>query len=165
MDADRLAPGAIAPSGDCEAFIMGWERCRLAPYRDQGGRWTVGWGHLMQPTDPIEPITQDEADALFHFELLHTADGVGRLLGIPVSQQQFDALVAFSYNCGLGAFAASSLRQAINAVDLAAAAADFAPWNKVRDPDTGLLVVSQGLTRRRAAEREIFVNGDYSGRP
>ena len=135
------------------------------PYLDVAGNWTVGWGHLMEPTDPHVPITQDEADALFDHELLHFADGVGDYLAIPLSQQQFDALVAFSYNCGLGAFASSSLRTAINAADFAAAANDFAPWNKVRDPVTELLVVSDNLTRRRAAERAIFLDGDYSGRP
>lgn len=165
MDADRIAPGASAPSPDCETFIQGWEACSLVPYRDAAGNWTIGWGHLMQPSDPLIPITQDEADALFDHELLHTADGVGGLLGIPVSQQQFDALVAFAYNCGLGAFASSSLRAAVNAASFSAAADAFAPWNKVRDPSTGQLVVSAGLVKRRAAERAIFVDGDYSGRP
>ena len=119
----------------------------------------------MEPTDPIQSITQDEADALFDHELLHTADAVGSLLAIPLSQQQFDALVDFSYNCGIGAFASSTLRAAINAADFEAAAEDFAAWNKVRDPATGLLTVSAGLTRRRAAERAIWTDGDYSGRP
>ena len=165
MDADRLAPGALAPSADCETFLKGWESCRLMPYLDVAGNWTVGMGALMQPTDPHVRITQAEADALFDHELLHFADGVGGYLAIPVSQQQFDALVAFSYNCGLGAFATSSLRTAVNAAGFAAAADDFAPWNKVRDPVSGLLVVNGNLTRRRAAERAIFVDGDYSGRP
>jgi lysozyme len=165
VDADRIVGQISTASPACERFIQGWEKCRLTPYQDQAGNWTVGWGHLMQPGDPRVPITQDEADALFDHELLHTADGVGDLIALPLSQQQFDALVAFSYNCGVGAFASSTLRTAVNAADFASAADDFGAWNKVRDPATGLLVVSAGLTKRRAAERAIFVNGDYSGRP
>ena len=57
-------------SNACIRFIKGFESCRLTPYRDEGGKWTVGWGHLMQDTDPRDPITQVEADALFETELL-----------------------------------------------------------------------------------------------
>ena len=119
----------------------------------------------MQSTDPLTPITQAEADSLFSYELLHTADGVANALEIPLSQQQFDALVDFAYNCGVGALASSTLLTAVNGSDFAGAATEFGKWNKARDPASGLLIVSPGLTKRRAAEVAIFLNADYSGKP
>ena len=155
----------MTPSPQLESFTKGWERCRLIPYKDIAGNWTVGWGHLMQPNDPHVPMSQDEADSLFTYQILHIGDGVGDLLKIPVSQQQFDALVDFAYNCGVGALAASTLLTSINDADFAMAASKFGAWNKARNPQTGILEDSEGLTKRRAAEVAIFVNGDYSGRP
>jgi len=172
MDADRADQALVGgdsarASADCETFIKGWEKCRLTPYLDEGEKWTVGWGHLMAPTDDkTASITQAEADALFDFELLHFSDGVARLILMPLRQYQFDALVAFSYNCGLGSLATSTLRKRVNGGYFTEAAEWFAPWNKIEVPaGSGNFVVSVGLTKRRAAERATFVSADYSGRP
>lgn len=169
MNADRadqaLVGGDTArPSLACEEFIKAWEKCRLKPYRDQAGKWTAGWGHLMQLTDdPTTPITQAEADSLFHLDLLYIAEGVARLVLMPLRQYQFDALVCFAFNVGLGALATSTLRKRVNGGYFTEAADWFAPWNKCTID--GVLTVSEGLTKRRAAERAIFVNADYAGRP
>jgi len=154
----------LRPSPECEAFIRGWEKCYLTPYKDVAGKWTVGYGHLMQPTDPIEPITQDEADSLFHFDLQYTADGVEKLIPAQLTQCQFDALCAFSFNVGLGALATSTLRKRINGGYMDEAADQLLVWDKYRD-SSGAYLVSSGLAKRRAAERAIFVACDYSGRP
>ena len=146
-----------------EAFVKGWEQCRLTPYRDIAGKWTVGWGHLLQPSDPREPITQDEADELFHGDLLLKAEGVDLLFPEPLEQCQYDALCSFAFNVGLGALAGSTLRKRILGGYFDEAADQFLVWNKVRV--NGAYVESRGLTKRRAAERAMFINGDYSGRP
>lgn len=163
---DSLVGGATAkPSALVEAFVKGWERCVLKPYLDSGYRWTVGWGHLMQPTDDRETtITQDEADALFHCDLQYAGDGVARLIFMPLTQFQYDGLVAFAFNVGLGNLAGSTLRKRVNGGYFDEAALQFCVWDKERD-SSGAYVESKGLAKRRAAERAIFQLGDYSGRP
>ena len=147
-----------------EEFLLGWEEERLTPYRDAGGLWTVGVGHLMQPgDDTTQAITHDEAMALFQTEVMDTQARVAPLVTWPIEQHHADAICAFAFNVGIGAFAGSTMRRCINAGDLNAAAAEFERWSKARV--NGVLTVVPGLLKRRMAERQIFVAGDYSGRP
>ena len=169
MDADRIAAQLVGgdgarPSSDCEAFVMAWEKCFLVPYRDLGGRWTVGYGHLLGVDEPREPITQEEAADLFYLDLQITAQGVARLIYLPLEQRQFDALCAFAFNVGLGNLAVSTLRKRVNGGYMDEAADQFLVWNKYKD-SSGAYIESRGLRRRREAERALFANGDYSGRP
>lgn len=164
MDADRIADRLVGgdsarPSSAIADFIKAWEKCVLRPYLDVGGRRTVGWGHLMQASDPDEPVSQDEADALFDGDLRYTAEGVARLIYMPLAQRQFDALCAFAYNVGLGNLAGSTLRKRINGGYFDEAGDEFLRWNIAGGE------VNAGLAKRRAAERAIFLDGDYSGRP
>lgn len=146
------------------AFIQGWEECRLTPYRDDAGKWTVGWGYKLGPTDSHNPITQDEADALFDTFILHVEDELSGMIEVAVNQSQFDALGDFAYNCGVEAFEGSmAVRHALNAGDYAGCADGLLLWNEVHDPATGKMVVSAGLDRRRHAERALFLNADYTG--
>jgi lysozyme len=96
----------------------------------------------------------DEAiDLLFDADLLRFESGVLRLCpDSALSQGQFDALVAFSFNCGLGAIQASTLRRLYNAGDVEGAAAEFPKWNK------GGGRVLPGLTRRRLEEQALFLS-------
>jgi len=96
----------------------------------------------------------DEAiDLLFDADLLKFESGVLRHCpNSTFSQSQFDALVAFSFNCGLGALQASTLRSRYNAGDIEGAAAEFPKWNK------GGGRVLPGLTRRRLAEQALFLS-------
>ena len=150
------------PSPALIEFLKGWESCRLKPYLDQAGKWTVGWGHLMQlGDDATKAITQAEADALFQTELMSLASLLCTLIK-PV-QQHFDACLSLTYNIGLGAFQTSTLRKMLNAGDFMGAAAQFERWNKVTI--NGVKQTSAGLTKRRKAERDIFISGNYGGRP
>ena len=147
-----------------EDFLLGWEAERLMPYRDAAGLWTVGVGHLMQPgDDTTQPITHDEAMALFQTELMDTQARLAALVTVDLSPQQTDGLTAFCFNVGLGAFAGSTMRRCINAGDMNGAAAQFERWSKATVG--GQLVTLPGLLKRRLAERQIFIAGDYSGRP
>jgi lysozyme len=96
----------------------------------------------------------DEAiDLLFDADLLRFESGVLRLCpDSALSQGQFDALVAFAFNCGLGALQASTLRRLYNAGDVEGAAAEFPKWNK------GGGRVLPGLTRRRLEEQALFLS-------
>ncbi|CAK9885544.1 MAG: Lysozyme RrrD [Candidatus Erwinia impunctatus] len=116
------------------SFIKKFEGCRLTSYQDPGGVWTIGYGWT-QPVDgkPIGAgmiITQDTAERLLKCGLVQYEQGVSRLLKVPVSPQQFDALVSFAYNLGLRALSTSTLLRQINSGKIQAAASEFPRWNQ-----------------------------------
>lgn len=132
--------------------LPGWQRY-------DGGPWTIGWGHTGADVYPGLTITQDEADALLLADLEHFEVGVSALLPAYATDNQFSALVSFAFNCGLSDLSSSTLLRLFHAGDLAGAAAQFKRWNK-----SGGTVLT-GLTRRRAAERDLFLtpgDGDYA---
>lgn len=149
----------------CIRFIKGFESCRLTPYRDEGGKWTVGWGHLMQDSDPRVPLTQAEADSLFELDLLRFEEGVTQLVsGVDLRQHEFDALVSFAFNVGLDidqddvaeGLGDSTLLRYVVQGKFAHAACEFTRWVNVAGRP------SMGLYRRRCAEQAIFLLADYS---
>ena len=143
-------------SNACIRFIKGFESCRLTPYRDEGGKWTVGWGHLMQDGDSHTPLTQAEADALFETELMHFEGEVSALVPADMRQHEYDALISFAYNCGHEALEKSTLLKHVIAGEFARAACEFTKWVNVNGKP------SLGLYRRRCAEQVIFLLADYS---
>ena len=154
----------MSPSADLREFVKGWEKLRLFPYRDIGGKWTVGWGHLQQADDDhASPVTTDEAVELLTGDLEAAAAGVRDLVTVTVTQCQFDALCSFVFNMGQGRLEISTLLKRLNAGDYIDAGEQFLVWNCVRE--RGAMVPTLGLTKRRRAERSMFVNADYSGRP
>ena len=179
MDADRIVAQAQEParvayySPALRVFVEGWEQLRLVPYADEGGKRTIGFGHVMQQSDPDTPITVDEAAALLDTDLLYAADRVASLTTDPatgtsyhpLTQQQFDCLVDFAFNAGCGAFAGSTIRKRIIGGYLDEVPDLLLQWNKVYDAPSNGYVVSAGLAKRRAAERAIWTFGDYSRRP
>ncbi len=149
----------------CINFIKGFESCRLTPYRDEGGKWTVGWGHLMQDSDPRVPLTQAEADSLFELDLLRFEEGVTLLvLGHDLRQHEFDALVSFAFNVGLDVdqddvaegLGDSTLLRYVLQGKFAHAACEFFKWVNVAGKP------SLGLYRRRCGEVPMFLLADYS---
>lgn len=145
------------------ALLHHYESCRLAAYPDPGSvdghPWTIGWGHTGKEVKRGLVWTQAQADAAFVQDLAATEAGVQRLVKVPLSQGQFDALVSFAYNVGLDenrngkaeGLGESTLLRKLNAKDYAGAAEQFLVWNK----NDG--VVMYGLTRRRTAERALFL--------
>lgn len=146
-------------------FVKGWESCSLTPYRDGAGKLTIGWGHLLEPGEPAVNCMQDDADALLVTDLSYTADRVALLCPVALTQQQFDALTDFGFNCGLGNLAMSTLRKRILGGYLDDVPAQILRWNQVQDPATGAYSVSPGLAKRRAAEVAIWTYGQYDRRP
>lgn len=158
---------AVAPgSSEIAAFIKGWEACSLTPYKDIAGHWTIGWGHLMAAYEPLTPITQERADLMFATDLAHMqADVAAMVRYVGALPQHYAALASFAFNLGIPALRTSTLLQKVNEGDFPGAGNEFKRWNKARDRATGLLVVVDGLTKRRKAECAIFTAADYSGRP
>jgi lysozyme len=149
-------------------LIKAFEGVHKKPYLCPAVLWTVGVGRVLYPEQaklkvadrksyPLKPEHNkewsDEAiDLLFDADLLRFESGVLRHCpDSALSQSQFDALVAFSFNVGLGALQASTLRRLYNAGDIVGAAAEFLKWNK------GGGKVLPGLTRRRQAEMELML--------
>lgn len=129
------------------------------PYLCPAGKQTIGWGHALQPGDNIRPpLTADQADALLWADLARFAQGVdAHTKTVPLTPSMFDALCGFAFNVGLTNFSGSTLLAKLKRRDYVGAASEFLRWNKAHDPNTGKLKVLAGLTRRRTAERTLFL--------
>jgi lysozyme len=137
--------------------LQGFEGFRTTPYQDIVGKWTVGYGHLMIPGDGTEihqNITVEQGEALLRKDL-HTAEECINANCDELTQNEFDALVSFTFNLGCSAFERSTLLKFIKAKNFEAAAKEFPKWNMAGGK------ISQGLLRRRLAEQETFLHGIY----
>lgn len=124
-------------------------------YRDQAGHWTVGYGHKVKPGEQLESVTRDQAEELLRADVAEAEGAVSRLVGVPLTQEQFDALVSFTFNLGADALARSTLLEKLNAGDYEGARAELGRWVYVTLP-SGEKVASDGLRRRRADEAARF---------
>lgn len=135
-----------------EALIKSYEKLRLTAYQDLGGVWTIGWGHTGPGVGEGTTCTVEQAQVWFWNDTSHAVNATNSHVTTALNQNQFDALVSFTYNVGVGAEERSTLLRLVNTNDMVDAAAEFARWNKVNGK------VSEGLTARRAAERDLFVS-------
>lgn len=132
-----------------EDLIKGFEELRLKAYRDQRGVWTIGWGHTAGVKEG-DTCTPQMAEAWFLSDTQFAVHGVDTSITTNVTQNQFDALVSFTFNVGVGAEAHSTMAGLINIRNFAAASAEFPKWDHIEGvPDAGLL-------RRRLAEQALF---------
>jgi len=95
---------------------------------------------------------------LFSNTLGQYEDAVNQYVKTSLTQNQFDALVSFTYNEGTGALKHSTLLKKLNEKDYAGAADQFLVWNKITDPKTGEKVICETLVARRREERELFLS-------
>lgn len=130
-------------------LIKSFEGCKLKSYLCSAGVLTIGYGHT-GGVKPEQTITQEQADSLLKEDLVKFEVVVNRLLKAEVSQNQYDALVSFAFNCGEGNLAKSTLLKLVNEGKHREAGVQFLRWNKAAG------VVVAGLTRRRQAEKELF---------
>lgn len=134
------------------ALLQASEGLRLTSYQDSVGVWTIGWGHTGREVKAGQSITKEQAVSLLEADLGKFERGVEAAVKAPLTQNQFDALVCFTYNVGLGAFGDSTLLKLLNQKNYAGAADQFPRWNKAGG------VVLPGLTKRRIAERQLFLS-------
>ena len=99
-------------------------------------------------------MTQAQADALRTADLIPACVCVESHVTVPTNDNEYGALVCFTFNVGGTAFVSSTLLRKLNAGDRKGAAAEFGDWDKARVD--GVLTVVAGLTRRRAAEAKMF---------
>lgn len=129
------------PDGSCVAYFC------------PAGVLTCGWGCTVGVNEHTHWTEQEATDALLGEIAKHVA-AVNKLVKVPMTQAQADALISFSYNVGSGALAKSTLLRKFNAGDTVGAAAHFADWKK------GGGRVLPGLVRRRAAEADLFLSDE-----
>lgn len=130
-------------------LIKTFEGLKLTAYLCPANVWTIGYG-TTRGVQKGMTITAAEAERLLRADLAVFEAGVSKAVKVPLEQHEFDALVSFAYNVGLGAFQKSTLLRLLNAGDKAGAAKQFDRWNKAGGK------VLAGLTRRREAERKLF---------
>lgn len=142
-------------------LIKHFESCRLKAYPDPGtggAPWTIGWGHT-KGVKQGDTCTLAQADAWFDEDLEEHEGYVNQLVQVPITQNQFDALVSFCYNVGpdidadtiAEGLGDSTLLKKLNAGDYAGAADEFRKWTRSGGR------VMPGLIRRREMERELFL--------
>jgi lysozyme len=126
------------------------EGCRLRAYPDSTGIPTIGYGHT-KGVRLGDVCTQEQAERWLREDIAYAEAEVNRVVRVPLTQGEFDALVDFTFNCGRGNFDHSTLLALVNKGDMVHAAAQFERWDKA-----GGKVVA-GLLRRRQAEAAEFL--------
>jgi lysozyme len=117
---------------------------------------TIGYGHIVLPEEEErfkKAITESEGEELLYHDLLRFQVAINRLIKIQIHDLMFQAILSFSYNVGVYAFRASTLRRLVNEEAFEEAALQFPRWIYVGGRQL------KGLLRRRIAERELFLKG------
>ena len=135
-------------------LIKSFEGLRLRAYQDAVGIWTIGYG-TTRGVRPGMTISEAEAETFLQQDLTRFEQAIHGALEVPVNDNQFSALSCFTYNVGPGAFRSSTLLKLLNQQNLYGAADQFPRWNKAGGRPLA------GLTRRRKAERSLFLGQDF----
>ncbi|WP_429971914.1 peptidoglycan amidohydrolase family protein (plasmid) [Fructilactobacillus sp. Tb1] len=147
-------------------LIKEFEGLELTAYYDIAGVLTIGYGHTNNtasaatyPVYPGEVITEQEATEILQADLITYEDAVNNAVTRQITQNQFDALVSFTYNLGAGTLDSSDLLVYVNAGDFVDAANEFQYYCHAAG------VVVSGLVRRRAAEKALFLDDSEESLP
>lgn len=135
-------------------FVARWEGYSSRAYLDTIADppvLTIGHGHT-RGVEEGDVITRAQAQRLLAADLRTAARAVDRFIDVPLTVRQRIALISFTFNCGVGALATSTLRKRLNAGEYHAAANQLLRWNKAGGAEIF------GLTRRRRAERKMFLS-------
>lgn len=131
-------------------FIKKVEGCELKAYKCSSGIWTIGYGHTGADIKQGKEISLEKAERYLKNDLIRFCKAVNDLVTVPLTQDQFDALVSFVFNIGIGAFASSTLLRLLNQGKYIDAANQFDRWVYSGGK------VSDGLKARRKKEKELF---------
>ncbi len=136
-------------------IIKRFEGLELEAYLCPADVWTIGYGHTGADVKPGRKITEAEAEDILRKDLRKFEDSVESMIKVDVNENEFGACVSLTYNIGPGNFQSSTVLRKLNAGERAAAADAFEMWNKATV--NGEKVVLEGLKRRRAAEKGLFL--------
>ncbi len=155
---DDTAPSTSGPKRTNQnglLLIKSFEGLRLKAYRDAVGIWTIGYG-TTRGVQPDMSISEAEAERFLQQDLTRFEQTIHEAVTVPINDNQFSALASFTYNVGSGAMRSSTLIKLLNARhDVRSIADEFPRWNKAGGR------VLEGLTRRRNAERALFLGEDF----
>lgn len=132
-------------------LIKSFEGCKLRAYQDSVGIWTIGVGHTGPDVCAGVTVSDQEAISLLQMDLHEAEEAVERLVTAPLNQNEFDALVSFTFNLGEGNLKKSTLLKYLNQMRYEDAANEFPRWNRAGGQ------ILPGLTRRREAEKRLFL--------
>ena len=149
-------------------MIQHHEGVRQTPYKCPAKLWTVGVGHVMfpeqgklkidqrdaftPPADAMRKYSMEEVDEILRADLARFEKGVATYCPVPLTQGQFDALVSFSFNVGLGTLQRSTMRQKVIRGDMAGAAEELLKYCMAGGK------ILKGLQKRRIDERAVFLS-------
>lgn len=141
--------GSFQPA-QAAGFISSFEGCRLSAYMCSAGVWTIGYGHT-EDVKEGDTCTEEQAKAWLIDDIRETQALLAYYVNVPVTQNEFIALVSLAFNVGVGALMKSKLLRKLNSGDRDGAAEEFLDF----DLANGKRVA--GLTRRRKAEHDLFL--------
>ena len=131
-------------------LIKDFEGLRLNAYQDAVGVWTIGYGHT-RTAYPGQYVSEAGATALLREDIATFERAVSSAVQVPLTDNQYAALVSFAFNVGSGALNSSTLLRRLNSGDYYGAANELLRWNRAGGREL------YGLTRRREAERSLFL--------
>jgi lysozyme len=133
-------------------LIKQFEGFRTKSYLCPAGVWTIGYGHTGPDVKADQEIKASRAEYLLKQDLIRFEEAVSKSVKIKLEQNQFDALVSFAFNVGVGAFESSTLLRRLNSGEdpCSVAKAELPRWDKANGKSL------EGLKRRRSAEVELF---------
>jgi|TARA_R110002074_G_scaffold2237_1_gene13246 lysozyme len=136
------------------ALIKRFEGCRLESYKCSANVLTIGYGHTSGVKE-TDTITQDEADKLLQEDVEQFEKHVDDNVTVELGQSQFDALVAWTFNLGVGNLRESTMLKKLNSEDYASVPSEMKRWNKAGGKTL------DGLIRRRKAESLLFESKEW----
>ena len=135
-------------------LIRHFEGCRFDAYLCPAGVWTIGYGHTADVKEG-DRVDQEAAEAFLIEDLEKFEQSVTRLVEVPLTQQQFDALVSWTFNLGAGNLAESTLLRKLNNYQYVEVPEQMMRWVRAGGQ------VLDGLVKRRAAEAAMFQNKNW----
>jgi len=138
-------------------FLSKWEGCILHPYKDVAGLRTIGIGHLIKSNENFPDgvlISKERALEILSTDLEKCESAIKNNITVQLTQHQFDALVSFGFNCGVGVYVNSGVCRSLNLGDYDLIPTKLLEWSKAIID--GKLVVVKGLYDRRKAEGDLF---------
>ena len=137
-------------SENATKLVEQFEGLETTAYRDQRDIWTIGYGHTAGVHEGMT-CTKSQAENWLSQDMMIADNAVNSYIDADLTQNMFDALVSFTFNVGAGNLEHSTLRKLLNGGSKLGAANQFLVWNHVNG------IVSAGLTKRRQAERSLFL--------
>lgn len=141
-------------SAEGVALIKKFEGCELESYICPAGVWTIGYGTTKNVVEEMR-ITENQAEELLKKDLETFEEEIERLVEVPLSQCQFDSLVAWTYNLGATNLKNSTLLKVLNRAEHDEVPIQIKRWNKANGE------VLKGLVRRREAEALLYEGKDW----